>query len=221
MLIAAASAWFIAPQAQVTTQDSLAAIVPTEVGEWKEYREGSAPVDPTNQAEGERTMKSPYDDVLMRAYRNGKGETILLAIAYGREQRQEIKIHRPELCYVAQGFGVLRQSRTRFPPIGPGEDMIAGQRVLVGGPRRIEAVSYWIRIGDRYSDSAWHTRGYIFAEGLKGRVVDGLLMRVSQILPDAESASPDRYVLQEQFAAELVRAVPARQRHLLAVRQAI
>jgi EpsI family protein len=194
---------------------SLAQIVPTQFGEWTELRDGSAPVDPTNGTAADRTMKSPYDDVLMRAYRNAKGETILLAVAYGQHQRQEIKIHRPELCYISQGFGVLNQSTTRFPAIHEGADRISGVRMLVGGPRRVEAVSYWIRIGDIYSENAWKTRAYIFTQGLQGRVVDGVLMRVSQVVPDADSASTERYAVQEKFAADLVSAVPPAARHLL------
>jgi EpsI family protein len=216
MLLAASAAWLLTPRLEARQpRRALAEIVPTQFGEWTELRDGTAPVDPTNALPGERTMKSPYDDVLMRAYSNGKGQTIMLALAYGEHQRQEIKIHRPELCYVAQGFGVIDQTPTQFPAARIGERPIAGVRMLVGGPRRIEAVSYWIRIGDVYSDDAWQTRAYIFEQGLRGRVVDGLLMRVSQVLTDERGASADRYELQERFAIDLVHAVPPDERYLL------
>lgn len=216
MLMAASAAWFLTPRTGAAPMHAtLAQIVPTEFGDWKEITDGSLPVDPTVSVAGERTMTSPYDDVLMRSYGNSRGEIILLALAYGRHQRQEIKIHRPELCYLSQGFGVIDRSSIRFPASSADAPAIPGMRMLVGGPRRTEAVSYWIRIGDIYSENAWNTRSYIFAQGLQGRVVDGMLMRVSQVLPDAGSASADRYAMQERFAADLVSAVPASDRYLL------
>jgi len=217
MLVAAAVAWLLTPRLEQTAPHrALAEIIPSQFGEWRELHDGSAPVDPTKGLAGERTMRSPYDDVLMRAYGNAKGEIIMLAVAYGAHQRQEVKIHRPELCYVSQGFGVVGQSPTQFPATQAGMRP-AGVRMLVEGSRRAEAVSYWIRIGDIYSDDAWTTRAYIFRQGLRGRTVDGVLMRVSQALPDARHASPDRYEVQERFAAELVRAVGPTERSLLTV----
>jgi len=62
---------------------------------------------------------------------------------------------------------------------------------------------------------AWKTRAHIFTEGLSGRLVDGMLVRVSQIVPDAASATPQRFELQEDFLAQLVRALPANARDLL------
>ncbi len=38
----------------------------------------------------------------LRSYVNANGDVVMLALAYGRHQRQEIKIHRPELCYTSQ-----------------------------------------------------------------------------------------------------------------------
>lgn len=216
MLLASAAAWMLTPREQaLRSRVLLADVVPATFGEWTQVKDGSVPIDPTASVDGERTMKSPYDDVLMRTYSNGKGQTIYLALAYGGHQRQEIKIHRPELCYISQGFGVLRQSPALFPTDLPGGKRISGTRILVGGPRRVEAVSYWIRIGGIYSQNAWKTRTYIFTRGLQGRVVDGILLRVSQVIPDTESASADRYAIQERFAAELLRAVPERDRSLL------
>jgi EpsI family protein len=216
MLLAALAAWWMTPrEGAVHANPGLAQVVPAQFGEWKELKDGSVPVDPTSELAGERTMKSPYDDVLMRTYSNSKGDVIQLALAYGRHQRQEIKIHRPELCYISQGFGLINQYPVRFPALQTGTPPIMGMRMLVGGPRRTEAVSYWIRIGGIYSGSAWLTRAYIFKQGLQGHVVDGVLMRVSQVVSDAQSASTARYEVQERFASDLIRAIPDSARRLL------
>jgi EpsI family protein len=214
MLAAAAAAWVMTPTATLVAHPRLAQLVPTEFGEWKAVSSsGLKVVDPSIGQAGDVVTDSPYSDVLMRAYADGRGDIVLLALAYGATQRQEVKIHRPEVCYVAQGFEVVRRSAATFP-LSDGAP-VRGSRLLVRAPNRIEAVSYWIRIGGAYSNSAWATRYYLFKEGLKGRVVDGVLVRASQILDSNEAASPDRFGVQERFLAELVEALPPRWRNIL------
>ena len=77
---------------------------------------------------------------------------VMLALAYGVNQRQEVKIHRPELCYVSQGFKLLERSQVALSAAQAALPVRA-QRMLVQAPGRAEAVSYWIRIGDMYSTS--------------------------------------------------------------------
>ncbi len=216
MFAAIFAAWWMRPQPPGAPSQRLAQIVPAAFGDWREVDTPIAPVDPTAAREAGRDTDSPYDDVLMRAYSDSHGNVVMLALAYGRDQHQEVKIHRPELCYVAQGFKVLRRWPRAF--VIPGRQSPAppdGSRMLVQAPGRTEAVSYWIRIGQSYSSNAWVTRYYIFREGLKRRNPDGLLVRVSQILDSPESASEERYRVQEQFISELVSAVPAAGRHIL------
>lgn len=216
MALAALLAWQLQPQPIAREAvPSLADVVPVQFGGWKELKGVLPPVDPRSQMTGDVDATNPYDDVLMRAYANADGDVVLLALAYGHHQKQEVKIHRPELCYVSQGFRMVSKTPTVFPLAARDAGGVGGTRMLVSSPSRIEAVSYWIRIGDIYSSNAWQTRFYLLSEGLKGKAVDGMLVRVSQILPDEKSASADRYELQERFVADLVRAMAAPERRLL------
>jgi len=213
LLLTALAAWYLTPRLPASTGAvALAQLVPQSFGEWRELKSSAATVDPRAQRPGETDPEAPYDDVLTRSYVNTRGEVVMLALAYGRNQRQEIKIHRPELCYIAQGFAVLRNADTRIPMSGFAP--VDGTRMLVSGAGRSEAVSYWIRIGDVFSRSAWKTRAHIFRQGMQGRVVDGMLVRVSQIVPDAANTGDERFAVQEQFLSDLVRAVPASARRL-------
>lgn len=213
---ASAAAWHLTPREdQRDTVAPLASLVPTRFAEWREVPLGADAVDPRTQSPGETDREAPYDDVLMRGYTNPQGDIVMLALAYGSHQRQEVKIHRPELCYTAQGFEVLRRSPVDLPLLGISAQPARAARMLVQGADRVETVSYWIRIGDLYSRGAWKTRSYIFTEGLSGRLVDGILVRVSQVVPDAASATPQRFALQEDFLVQLVRALPADARSLL------
>jgi EpsI family protein len=151
-----------------------------------------------------------YDQVLMRTYRNTKGESVMLALAWGRQQRQEVKIHRPELCYVAQGFTI--STNRPFEPIGsPGP---SGRAMVATHPRRVEPVLYWVRIGNTISSSAWNTRLYILSEGLKGRIPDGILVRTSQIVRTTDGVARS-HDLQSTFLRELVDALPTEHKALL------
>jgi EpsI family protein len=211
MLLAAAAAWYLTPRATAAQGTmSLAQLVPRDFADWRELDGPVTAIDPRGQRPGETDLEAPYDDVLMRSYVNANGDVVMLALAYGRHQRQEIKIHRPELCYTSQGYTVLRKSEAKFAA-----SAVPGARMLVSAPGRSEAVSYWIRIGDLHSTNAWKTRAHIFSEGLRGRVVDGMLVRVSQIVPDAAAVDAARYELQEQFLADLVLAMPPDARRLL------
>jgi EpsI family protein len=188
--------------------------IPTEFGDWKEVAFAADQVDPGKGAADEPNMDRPYDDVLMRAYGNSQGDVVLLALAYGRNQRQEVKIHRPDVCYTAQGFQLVERSPVAMPVHGNDGASVQGMRMLVKAPGRVEAVSYWIRIGDVFTGNAWSIRYHIFKEGMSGRAVDGVLVRASQIV-QGNVPSAERYRLQEAFLADLVRALPASAREIL------
>jgi EpsI family protein len=215
MCAAIVGAWWLQPQESGEIPPRLQQVIPAQFGDWRQVDTALAPVDPTTDHDPGRDTNNPYDDVLMRAYSNSRGDVVLLALAYGREQHQEVKIHRPELCYVAQGFKVIKRSPHAFTIPARDTAPADGARMLVEAPGRTEAVSYWIRIGRSYSASAWATRYYIFKQGVKRRSLDGILVRVSQILDNTEAASEERYGIQEKFIADLVSAMPARARHLL------
>ncbi len=174
----------------VAERGSLAQSIPTQFGDWKEVSFGAEQVDPGKGAADEPNMDRPYDDVLMRAYGNSRGDVVLLALAYGRNQRQEVKIHRPDVCYTAQGFQLVERASIALPVQGTQGAQVNGMRMLVKAPGRTEAVSYWIRIGDVFTDNAWSIRYHIFTQGMAGRAVDGVLVRASQIVQGSNPIRP-------------------------------
>jgi EpsI family protein len=155
-----------------------------------------------------------YDQILSRTYINSRGEQIMLALAYGERQRQEYKVHRPEVCYTAQGFQIVAQNSADFGFSAPSGARVTGRQLLAHSSERFEAVSYWIRMGDIYSVNAWQARWYIFVEGLRGRVQDGILVRASQIVTQPMQAETS-YATQRQFLRELTQALPSASRELL------
>jgi EpsI family protein len=185
--------------------------VPSSFGRWKEVKTALVPMD-LSPREGETTMDMPYDQVLMRTYVRDDGSLVMFALAYGRVLRQEVKIHRPELCYVAQGFAIRRKEATRLD-LGNGLT-VPVYRLLTGNDNRTEPVTYWIRIGDKISINAWQTRTEILRDGLRGRMPDGILVRVSQTLP-YNMSTDDSYQLQAQFLRDLYLSLDPGGRRLL------
>jgi EpsI family protein len=213
MIATAVGVQWLQPEAvPASGRESLAQSIPTQFGDWKEVSYAGDQIDPGKGAADEPNMDRPYDDVLMRAYENSRGEVVLLAVAYGRNQRQEVKIHRPDVCYTAQGFQLVERSPVSLPfSAAP----VHGTRMLVKAPGRTEAVSYWIRIGNVFTENAWAIRYHILKQGLAGRAVDGVLVRASRIEQGRATASGSRYRVQEEFLGDLVRALPPQARQLL------
>jgi EpsI family protein len=127
----------------------------------------------------------------------------MLAIAYASVQKQEIKIHQPEVCYQAAGFKIVRINEHEFK-LGNHAYSIKGKQVLFRKANRLEALSYWIRIGEAFPQSGMAMRLKILYEGLKGKIDDGVLVRVSTIIDD-ESQALEAYQLQGKFLAEFVK----------------
>ena len=209
MLVAGAGAHVLTPRGHVDAIPPLAEMIPQSFGDWHVIATPEQVINPTTEQDAKDPFFTLYDDVLMRAYQNASGKVVLLALAYGKHQRQEFKIHRPELCFVAQGFRLLRRDRVTFSLVDRRNQPVTGSRMLVQSPGRTEIVSYWIRIGGLFSESGWTTRYYLLKQGIAGHVPDGILVRVSQIVPSPDDGVASRYATQEEFLSQLVQASPA------------
>lgn len=213
MVVTAVCAAYLRPVSVATPHPPLAQMIPRSFADWRAIPDlTSNVVNPDAANQGELNTQQPYTDVLMRVYANQRGDHIMLAVAYGAQQRQEIKIHRPELCYTSQGFEILARRKASVPLTGT---HFEATRLLVLAPGRVEAVSYWIRIGDIQDASAVQTRLYLFNQALKGRVVDGVLVRASQIVASVDGSSEGSYQLQERFLSELLNSVDPSVRGIL------
>lgn len=215
MLVAASAMAFLATPKLIERQDwpVLETSIPQQIGAWQALPNPLVQVSLSTNSETD--MNQPYDQTVMRSYTDNQGHMIQVAVAWGKRQRQEIKIHRPELCYPAQGLAVQSLTDVSFPLTSVSQQPVIGKRMIAKDHSgHTELVSYWIRIGNVYSSSAFQTRMHILKEGLAGHVTDGMLVRVSQRVgkdQDTEAVF-DR---QERFAAALVNASPPATKELL------
>jgi EpsI family protein len=175
-------------------------VVSKQLGEWKEKPSLYAQVSVNTYAQA--ISDAIYDQVLMRTYQDQSGSQVMLALAYAGEQRQEIKIHQVEVCYPAQGFQLISMQNHVFNIKGY-PTPINGKQLIFKKGNKIEAVSYWIRLGNSFPMSGLQMRLKILREGLKGKIDDGVLVRVSTLIED-ESQALKAYQLQEFFLADLL-----------------
>jgi EpsI family protein len=208
MLVAAGLAVALTPRLKLADQGpmvSLEAMIPKQFGEWKlEETMASLIVSPDVQA----LLDSIYSQTLTRNYVNDKGERIMLSIAYGNDQSYSSQVHRPEMCYPAQGFEIKSMSKDSID--FSGAKLPVMKLVATQGPR-IEPITYWVMIGDSAVRGNMEQHFARLKYGLTGKIPYGLLVRVSTISAN-ESES---YRTQEQFVRDMLGAVTKQYRKVL------
>lgn len=204
MLVTVMAARLLTPQLSPNQViGNLEAGVPRAFGDWRELANGAAQAHLSTDGEGRALQDQIYDQVVMRTYVNSAGQQVMLALAYAKEQRQEVKLHLPEICYPAQGYRVLSLTPTTLN-VTKG-DALPGKHMIASGGGRTEAVTYWTRVGDGYPQTGMDMRMQIFRDGLAGKVDDAILVRASTVVRD-EREAPAAYAVQQQFLSALVQA---------------
>lgn len=199
MLISVGLAWTITPRTMLARERrpiDLSTIVPKRFGDWHAVNVATQIINPGLQA----TLQRIYSQTLARTYVNDYGQEIMLSMAYGGTQDTRLQVHRPEICYAAQGFQVSRLVYTKIhTPYGP----IPVMRLVARRGQRNEPITYWIMIGSTPVRGDLEEGFARLKYGLSGVVPDGLLVRVSDISMHARRS----YKRQGQFIDQLLSSV--------------
>lgn len=181
----------------------LEAIFPKAFGDWR--TDDRMPVvlpSPDVQAK----LNAIYNQVLSRTFVNSQGERMMLSVAYGGDQSDGTKAHRPEVCYPVQGFQMVSSAATTIS-LNATRGLHVRQLMAKQGSRE-EPITYWVVVGDKVATSSTEQKLAQLRFGVRGYIPDGMLVRVSSIDKDAKRA----HALQQQFIAELMQATaPAAQ----------
>jgi len=209
MLAASGMAIALKPTKKIADQGpkvELETLIPASFGGWRRELIASAQIVDPQQKE---MIDRIYNQTLARTYRNDAGYRIMVSIAYGGDQSDAMQLHKPEVCYPAQGFELLRKSRSEIV-LGGGNLPITTIDTRLG--ERREPVTYWTTIGDTIVQGGIEKKLTELRYGLSGSVPDGLLFRVSSIDADTTRA----YQMHKVFVTELLDAVTPEQRKRLA-----
>lgn len=176
----------------------LDSVIPKAFGNWK-VDPNIVPINPSPDQVA--LIGEIYDETLSRTYVNDKGVRVMLSLAYGRNQSRRFQIHKPEVCYVGQGF---RLSDVRIGSINVLDRKVPVMEMVATQGSRVEPITYWIRVGDALG-RGWVEQNTIRAKyALKGEIPDGLLFRVSNI---SRGVSKADFELHQGFAADLIASV--------------
>lgn len=202
---AAASAWLKPTKMMADGKPPIVlhSVVPEKFGEWR-VDPSLIPVlpDPTVQ----NKLDALYSETLNRTYINPTGQRIMLSIAYGRNQNSEsTAAHRPEFCYVSQGFTIKGFGKEKVVLPAHALNVV---RLEAQADRRIEPITYWVTLNEEASTPGIDRKLQQLRYGLQGFIVDGMLMRISSLTDVAASSGgkPD-YRLHDQFIADLEKAM--------------
>lgn len=213
MLTSAAMAAVMRPTGSLADDRApidLESMVPTQFGEWREQQ--GVPVQIVDP-EMQQTIDAIYTQVLTRTYMHASGYRVMLSIAYGKAQTDNLQLHLPEVCYPAQGFKLERIEKV---PLTLGSDTITARRMQTHLGQRFEPVTYWTVVGDHITASGLDKKLTELRYGLRGRIPDGMLVRVSSIDRDTAKA----HQVQAEFANALVGAIdPAVRARFAGLRQ--
>lgn len=209
MLASAALAQILRPHEVLANERPpihLETMVPEAFGDWKESERISAQiVDPQQQ----KKIAEIYTETLSRTYENSKGYRIMLSIAYGKNQSDALQLHKPEVCYPAQGFR-LASKQTGILALASGS--IATTRLETSLGQRYEPITYWTIVGDHITKTSIDKKLVEMRYAFQGKIPDGMLVRISSIDRDTNSA----YAIQSQFAAQMVSAISSETRNRFA-----
>lgn len=202
MLLAAGLSAVATPRTRIADQGpkvDLEAIVPKQFNGWQVDTQ-LKPVIASPDAQA--ILNKIYNQTLSRTYVNANGDRVMLSMAYGGDQSDAMQVHKPEVCYPAQGFSVLKilkaQLTTQFGAL-PVTRLVAQQGA------RNEPITYWITVGDHVAASGLDRKLQVMKYGLTGRVPDGMLVRVSSIDRDEAKA----YRLQDEFLNAMLLSLDA------------
>ena len=201
--LAAAQVWRpTAHLADTRAKVELETMFPKAFGDWRiDDRMPVQLIAPDTQA----LLNKIYNQTLSRTYVNRQGDRIMLSVAYGGDQSDGTRAHRPEVCYPAQGFQMVS---SRDGTVDLDGQTLRVRRLLTRLGGRVEPISYWVMVGDSVALGGSEQKLAQLAYSVRGVIPDGMLVRVSSI--DADEAQA--YSVQSAFIRHMVAALTPAQR---------
>lgn len=196
MLAAAAMAVLARPTqrlADAGPKVDLETLFPKTFADWRLDENVPVVLPPPDQ---QANLERIYSQVLARTYVNDAGERVMLSVAYGGDQSDDMQVHRPEVCYPAQGFQVTGSKADRLEIAGRS---LAVTRLVTRHKTRHEPLTYWLVVGDKVPATRTQQKFTQLGYGLTGRIPDGMLVRASSI--DTDSARG--WALQDRFLRDM------------------
>ncbi|MGQ3100395.1 MAG: exosortase-associated protein EpsI, V-type [Sphingopyxis solisilvae] len=175
--------YFHTPRAMAApiSEDRFQQLIPARIGGWTSRK--SAELVVPAEDEGQDKL---YENLETRIYEGEGLPPMMLLIAYSSVQRNDVQVHRPEVCYPAAGFPILWSKPTT---IDVGGRKLTGRELVASRGGVNERIIYWVRVGDEFPIGWAEQRLTMALSNAKGVTPDGVLFRVSMIESDPEVAA--------------------------------
>ena len=105
------------------------------------------------------------------------GPEIMMLLAYGDTQSDDLQLHRPEVCYPAFGFAITRSDVFQLP-LGGGVTLPT-RKLVADAPDRRETILYWSRLGEYLPLDRKQQQIDRLRTAAQGDIADGILARFS------------------------------------------
>ncbi|MCG2840232.1 EpsI family protein [Sandaracinobacter sp. RS1-74] len=201
LLAAAGGALALTPRNRLNLLNGkeLEKLVPLEFAGWH--------VTPSNavilpEAQEGSLAAQLYSQTVSRLYLSETDLPVMMVIAYGDTQSDQLQLHRPEVCYTAVGFEIS-ESRKVVLPVAPPPDTLPARELVATSNDRIEPILYWTRIGDYLPASGNEQRLLKLRTEMRGYLADGALIRLSTVVPEP---TPESFATLQRFAKAMLDA---------------
>jgi EpsI family protein len=151
-----------------------------------------------------------YGQTVGRVYSSSAGgPDVMMLLAYGDTQNDNLQLHRPEICYPFFGYAIVQSHPV---DIGLGQGVtLPGRSLIAQAPDRRESILYWSRLGQYMPLTHNQQQADRLATAFRGEIADGVLARFS--VADADPS--DAATQMEKLIPALIQAVPANGRDVL------
>lgn len=199
LLAAAGGAFALTPRNRLNLlgDKKLEKAVPLKIGSWS-VTPSNAVILPDSQP-GSLSARL-YDQTVSRLYTSDSELPIMMVIAYGSTQSDQLQLHRPEVCYSAVGFDITEARQVQVPVPGPAK--LPARELVASNNERTEPILYWTRIGDYLPASGTEQRLMKLRSEFHGYVADGALVRLSTV----GEPSPETFNTLQRFASAMLGA---------------
>jgi EpsI family protein len=138
-----------------------------------------------------------YGETVARLFTDRRsGAEIMMLMAHGDSQSNELQLHRPEVCFPAFGFSLTASAPLQLQ-IGKSVALPA-RRLIAQSNLQRQAVVYWTRLGEYFPVDVTEQRLDRLTAAMHRYIPDGLLARFSMVELGAGAAF-----------AEISRFIPA------------
>jgi EpsI family protein len=171
--------------------------IPLNIGSWM--------VTPSNavilpEAREGSLSAQLYEQTVSRLYLSPTEQPVMMVVAYGSTQSDQLQLHRPEVCYTAVGFEISSQQRVEIPVAPPA--VLPARELVATSNDRTEPILYWTRIGDYLPASGNEQRFMKLRSEMRGYVADGVLVRLSTVA----DPTPETFSGLQRFAKAMLDA---------------